>query len=236
MSLILALDHLFSRSLNSVVGGCSFSLSVTAVLLSMAEPASAVPKDPTITVSLDENGNATISPSSVHLAVPLIGQDTDPISGIQTLRYEFSSSSGSLPLTPGDVEVCENPACTSISDVLRFINNTVNNQLFVFSDAEPGEASQADVGIPPSLQGNVVQVVESGTEGASQGITYTPTSGEPGFFVAGPDEITYDFTSDVGAPPSPVPEPSSWSIVATSLVCLLGWSLRTKRTRGISVK
>ena len=227
MSLKPALDHLFSRPRKFVVSGCFLSLSVTTVLLSMAEPASATP----ITVSIDENGSATISPSSATLAIPLIGQDTDPISGIQTLRYEISSSSGSPPLTSGDVEVCENPACTSISDVLRFVNDT-NTQLFVFSDVETGETSQADVGIPSSRQGNVVQVVESGTEGPSQGITYTPTSGEPGFFVAGPDTLTYNFASDVGAPPSPVPEPSSWSIVATSLVCLLGWSLRAKRARG----
>ena len=145
MSLKPALDHLFSRPRKFVVSGCFLSLSVTTVLLSMAEPASATP----ITVSIDENGSATISPSSAPLAIPLIGQDTDPISGIQTLRYEISSSSGSPPLTSGDVEVCENPACTSISDVLRFVNDT-NTQLFVFSDVETGETSQADVGIPSS--------------------------------------------------------------------------------------
>jgi uncharacterized repeat protein (TIGR01451 family) len=101
-------------------------------------------------------------------------------------------------LVAGDVIITESAG--SLSDVLRFDSTTEGGGVFIYSDNADGvDAPLADVGLPTALNTNSVTVPEVGPEGAN-GITYTPTAGQPGFVSGASGPVTYVFTSDLLAP------------------------------------
>jgi hypothetical protein len=139
----------------------------------------------------------------------------DPISGISTVTYGTAGTSGDLVLTE--------PGTSTQSDLLRWIGGA----LYVFSDIEHGEPGPdlADVGLPPQRQTNLLMMDETGLGGNpytdfANGITYTPTAGEPGFTELGP---TYIFLSDL-------PEPGSIVMLGAG-VAVLGVVCHNRRRR-----
>jgi hypothetical protein len=153
-------------------------------------------------ITFDENGNGSWNAGGA--STPLL-DNIDILGGApDTLDYNLPFTT---TMVQGDVKVLE-PGTTAavISDVLRFtyIDSDNSHRVYVYSDNSDGVDSLADNGIPTTFQSNVITVNEVGPEG-SNGVTYTPTSGQPGYVSRG---VTYYFTSDS------VPEPAT--------ICLLG--------------
>lgn len=126
-----------------------------------------------------------------------------------------SASTGTLayflpfPTVTGDLFVLEPSigGTTSLpSDLLRFVPGATGTLLLVYSDissSDPAD-SQADVVIPPNVQANFLQVVETGLNGqpyteASNGLVYRPSGNDPGALTSGGD-IAYNFISDTPEP------------------------------------
>lgn len=79
----------------------------------------------------------------------------------------------------------------------------------------------ADGSLPTAFYENQLTVLEgSGT------IDYTPTAGEPGFVAGAGGPVTYAITSGV----APTPEPSSFALLGTGVVTLLGAARRRLRS------
>jgi hypothetical protein len=150
-------------------------------------------------VTIDENG--TLFPGAGPGT--LVPDPTVP-NGPPTVGYFLG-----IPTVPGDVQIFEppGPAVNPPSDLLRFLPSPNGTLLLIYSDVsttDPGNAP-ADVGLPPNLQTNVFQTLETGLGGApytdnSNGLVYTPAGGQPGQSV-GTVGIQYNFISDS------VPEP-----------------------------
>src|SRR5437867_6160146 len=152
--------------------------------------------------TFDENGNG-MGPGGVPIP-GVIG--IDPLTGTNALCYQLQ-----FPTAPGDVLLTESGAQSNVvSDLFRFINNN----LYVYSEREPGETNfdLADVAFLPPLQpNNVGPFQEVGVEG-NNGFVWAPPPGsglpgDPGF------PVQYNFISDV-------PEPASVLLVGLGLVGL----------------
>ena len=158
-------------------------------------------------VTIDENGNGTITGCTTA---------TLTSSGSAPVVYPISF----FGVTLGDL-ILQEPAVTAAttSDVVRFLPpDGVANQIQFYSDSSDGTEALAD-GTLPSLLTNTVTVTEVGLEG-SNGFTYTPTTGQPGF--SSSVAVEYVIISD-GAN---VPEPSTMllAIPAAALI----WMRRRK--------
>jgi hypothetical protein len=165
--------------------------------------AAAVTTTQGVTLTVDEFGGGGL-PS---------GPVLDPISGTVTLAYTLPFAG-----TTGDVVLTEPATQNQSSDILRFDGA---GHLFFFSDADPADAP-ADVGVPVPFGGNITILAETGPEGGPNGLLgYTPTPGMPGFDPSAP---TYNFISD------PVPEPSTWAMVATGAASLIVFRRRSCKT------
>ncbi|HEY7087216.1 MAG TPA: hypothetical protein VH518_03945, partial [Tepidisphaeraceae bacterium] len=166
-----------------------------------------IPDEPNPSVPLENDGN---NPDPV-----------DPGNGLQPLTYFLRQSAERLPIA-GDVLVFENATTGTLSDLLRF---TPDGHLLVYSDLpEAGETPDlADVGIPASRQTNLVNVLETGSEGGLNGVFgYTPTPNQPGYipYFTGA-VVVYNFTSDV-------PEPAMLTLVGAFSAAAM---LRRRRAR-----
>jgi hypothetical protein len=142
-------------------------------------------------VSIDENGNGFLSGSVLPHAIGV-----EPISGISTLYYISP-----VPVQPGDVALFETAASGVPSDLLRF-GGPNNTYVYFFSDMEATDKAPFDLAdvpqLPPPLtNAPIVQLVESGLEGAN-GANYTPTAVQPGSYPG--VVINYQIISDVPEP------------------------------------
>jgi hypothetical protein len=162
--------------------------------------------------SFDENGNGMGPGGPIHGVIGI-----DPLTGTNALCYP-------LPFAPapGDILLTESGAQSNVvSDIFRFFQNN----LYVYSEREPGETNfdLADVAFLPPLQPNVAgPFQEVGVEG-NNGFVWAPPpgSGAPGD-VGFP--VQYNFISDV-------PEPCTVTLVGLGVLGLLAIVRRKKSQR-----
>jgi hypothetical protein len=180
---------------------------------------------PNITITVDENGNGSISTS---LTTGMLLPDPGPTGLASALTYSLL---GPPSLVAGDLIILEPSALASVmSDIIRFnpagtgANPNYPASLVFYSDTTEGADALADTGFPVGLYTNALTVTEIGAEG-DNGFIYTPTAGQPGF-VAG-FNVTYDIISD-----SPTPEPATASLLLMAGAVFYGgrrWTARFRR-------
>jgi hypothetical protein len=140
------------------------------------------------TISIDENGNGTINSSPLSFQ---IGADPGPGGLPNVLIYKLPFAG-----VPGQVELIETDKTPQIpGDVIRF--NGDGTAIF-YSSGGPGNIALADEPRPPAPMPNTVIVYETGSAG-SDGASYTPTAGQPGYDASALP--TYNFSSDSPSTP-----------------------------------
>ena len=184
------------------------------VLASMLLAASISTARGQVQISFDENGHG------MGPAGPLpFGVNTSPPLAFQTLFYVLP-----FQVAPGDLLLFENPQHTLVSDMIRFSGN----QVFFFSDKEPGETNPdlADVDLIPNPTVGFVSLDETPFTEGNNGAVYTPVAGgpgDPGF------PVQYTIISDA------VPEPRTFALAALGGVLLfLALGRKAGRTGGES--
>lgn len=148
-----------------------------------------------ITIHLDEAGNGTFdNTAGFHSALPFaMMPDPGPGGLPSVLFYDMLNPPG---LTAGDLTVL---SASGKSDVLRFDPtqglNGAHGGVFVYSDPSGGQP--ADVGFPTAQEANTALV----TEAPDGTVTYTPTTGQPGFVTGAGGPVTYIFVSAPASEP-----------------------------------
>lgn len=198
---------------------------VGSALLLASLPAFAGASGP-ITITVDENchGNST---GFIVAALPC-GFFADPGPGGLLGAMTYGLPTIGSGFVPGDLIILE--PTEGISDIIRF--NPLSpfqppfnlSSLVFYSDNQDGAEDGADIGFPLSAYTNQVILIESGPEGGSNGVTYTPLPGQPGF---NPDfpSVTYQIISDAA------PEPASMGLVLAGAGLVLAGKYRARRKR-----
>jgi len=147
---------------------------------------------PASTITIDENGHGNIDGT----ALPFTANGTNPNVPRQTPVAMYT-----LPFAgvAGQVLLVE-PQTGIPGDVLQFTGNST--VIFYSKTDDNSLAEHFSPPIFPSPVSNSVSLTET-VSGNTDGATYTPTAGQPGFDASGP---TYHFISDVT---SVIPEPAS---------------------------
>jgi hypothetical protein len=167
-------------------------------------------------ITFDENGVGSVR-STTGMSAPMpgvLGTDSD---GHATLIYTPPAAFNYQPLD-GDLYLHEPGTPTgTFSDVVRFHGGTI---CFYSDPADPGETGTlGDVGIPVHMLDNKKTIEEIGPEN-SNGATYSPKAGEPGFDPS--QKVTVVVISDT-------PEPSSLLIATLSLLPSIVFLYRKRR-------
>ena len=198
--------------------------AVAALSLVLISASSAV--GATITITFDENGKGSIVNSAVANAFNMPGStmaDPGPGGLASVLAYNLLNPPA---LVTGDVIIVEPGGGQTTTDLLRFNFAVGGGTVFVYSDIGDGADSLADVGFPSAFFTNTVTVTEVGAEGAN-GITYTPSPGQPGYVTGANGPVTYVFASD-----SAVPEPSSILLILSGAGALCFRRFRRSKVAG----
>jgi hypothetical protein len=186
------------------------ALVILALVVGIMGATATVASAFSITITFDENGHGVFTNDTGFVAALPFAQVTDPGPGglPNALTYDLLNPPG---LVPGDVIILE-PGGQLRSDVIRFNGSALNGQtggsFVVYSDNLDGADALADIGFPTAFYTNVVTLTEVGPEGGPNGISYTPTAGQPGFVAGAGGPVTYVFTSDAA-----VPEPATIFLV-----------------------
>jgi hypothetical protein len=201
---------------SSLILGMNASVQAATVLapgFSALEPAGP------FLFKFDENGHGTIAiglGSPTPLNGILAGEPPVGAGAKLVLTYFLPE-----PVVTGDVCFFEPGTPGDKSDCLRFTDNTgtisggatgAGARMIFYSDVEVGEigADLADTGFPANIgTGNFLLLPEVGSEG-NNGFDYLPGGVGP------PNNNEYVGISDA----APVPEPSSLTLLASSLVAI----------------
>jgi hypothetical protein len=155
-------------------------------------------------VNVFENGTLTYSINGGPLVTVHAVFERDPTAGEDArLVPTFRVADQAMRVMQGDLILDEPEG--GISDVLRFLNPNAPrgpSELLFYSDVENGEAATTfEVGLPLTKLANFHNETETGPPDGNNGFTYTPTPGQPGYFLSVPNNITYIIHSDsIGAP------------------------------------
>ena len=201
---------------------------VVSALASSAALADDIVPAPTVGITVDENGNGSMT--SPNGTTPIPGTViTDPTStaGSKVLAYTLPGVVAS-----GDIVITEpNTTEPANSDLIRFFTPATGAQtmLLFYSDlAGAGEAADiADLGVPPAAPGAKV-FAETGlfaapyTEAGPNGLVYMPAAGDPGSATGA--ILSYTLISDAAS----VPLPAS---AGAGLVLLMGLGASRIRKR-----
>ena len=135
------------------------------------------------TISIDETGNGTVDGTALSYH---IGADPGPGGLPNVLIYTIPFAG-----VAGQVELIETDKMPAIpGDVIRFNGD---GTVIFYSSGSPGSIALGDEPRPPAPMPNTVIISETGSAG-SDGATYTPTAGQPGYDPSA--RPTYHFTSD----------------------------------------
>jgi hypothetical protein len=178
------------------------TLAVGAVALSVGLSSPSFAQSFSVNITVDENGNGTLTNTNGFNQSLQGSLQTDPVSGLSALTYGLLNPPG---LTAGDLIL--NDLDSTMSDVIRFNPTEGGGSLVFFSNLLPG-GSLADTGFP-SLLTNTLTIDETGAE-----TSYTPVAGDPGFVVGSAGPVTYNIFSDEE---TAVPEPASLVLLGTGL-------------------
>jgi hypothetical protein len=195
-------------------------LAVAACLLSTGGEAFAQVFN--ITITVDENGNGTLTNTNGFFsALPFtVAPDLGPGGLPAALTYNLLGPPG---LVAGDLLLLEPGPFGVLTDLIRF--NATNGTMVFYSDNTDGAPSLADKGFPTALYANNIARTEVGDEG-SNGFSYTPTAGQPGFVAGAGGPVTYVIRSDVA-----VPEPGTLTLCGLAALAGLATAVvRRKRT------
>ena len=196
-------------------------LQLLFLALSMMAPVSAFAQF-TVTITFDENCNSSFINSTGFMSVLSCAKLADPGPGglPSALTYGLQNPPG---LVAGDLILSEPGSLNGlVSDIVRFNPSQNNGSLVFYSDTTDGVDSMADVGFPTLLNTNTLTLPEVGPEG-SNGLTYTPVAGQPGFVAGAGGPVTYVIQSDT------VPEPVSFGLVIIGLSLMIGTYIRRLR-------
>lgn len=147
---------------------CATLASLSYCMLASGQPA-------TGTVTADENGNGTIK-----------------FDGNPTSSLPFTTTSGLFYILPGSTTLGQVIMTDGggVSDIIQFgILGNGSPGFFFYSDNNDSDGDLADGALPAVVAGSPTFAEGSGT------LTYTPTSGQPGFNPA--VTVTYNFQSDL---------------------------------------
>ena len=178
-----------------------------------------------ISITLDEKGNGLFTNTNAFSSGLPSAMMADPGPGgiPSALFYGMLNPPG---LTLGDVVINENGTGLP-GDLLRFdpslIINGTTGGVFIYS-LNDGDGDLADVGLPTGRNTNLITLTES----AGETISYTPTSGQPGFVSGAGGPVTYTFTSSDNA----APEPTTVLMLSGGLAILwVGIRQKTRRSK-----
>jgi hypothetical protein len=186
-----------------------FAFATAASLVLFGPAAHAATVVPSLTITVDENGNGSVTSSTgtTSLTSSLL-PDFGPGGLTSVLTYNLGET---LNVAFGDVRILEPGGI--LGDDVRF--EVPGPDMLLFYSAKPS-GSLADTGLPTAFFSNNTTILE-GPNGTA---TYTPMPGQPGF--SSSFAITYDFVSDT-------PLPAALPLFATGIGALGLLSWRRKR-------